>query len=166
LSVKYDLELKEERNRLEKEVFNTANIKETVEQPSSPLQRYELYIDFRFIKLNSRQTSTQSISRRSSTSSTNSSVQSPRSNGPLRAFAPESIVTSKPRLAIDKKASPLPNSKTNAPVLVRLGTIKQQDLLKKYPTTNTTKTSESSITRINSADKFRQMVLDCRETSS
>lgn len=126
------------------------------------------YIVFRFIKLNLfRQTSTtQSISRRSSTSSTNSSIQSPRSNGPLRAFVPEPVVTSKPRLAIDKKASSLPNSKINAPVLVRLGTIKQQDLLKKYPTTNTTKTSESSITRINSADKFRQMVLDCRETSS
>lgn len=146
----------------------------------------------------SRQKSTQDISRRSSTSSTTSSMLSPRSsldgvpttksirsNGPLRAFAVDPTATTKPRLSIDRKAptvstTPTTTGKTNTPVLVRLGSIKQQDLLKKIPSLNSktspsttttastksTKTSENSTARINSADKFRQMVLDCREMSS
>lgn len=139
------------------------------------------------------------MSRRSSTSSTTSSILSPRSsldgvpttksirsNGPLRAFAVDSTATTKSRLSIDRKAptvSTTPKTttttgKTNTPVLVRLGSIKQQDLLKKIPSLNSkpsttttastksTKASENSTARINSADKFRQMVLDCREMSS
>lgn len=95
--------------------------------------------------------------------------------GPLRAFATDPAVTAKPRLGIDRKGPPT----SNTPVLVRLGSINQQDLLKKYSslntatptnTTNTTtkpgKSTDSSAARINSADKFRRMVLDSRELSS
>jgi hypothetical protein len=135
----------------------------------------------------SRQTSTNDISRRSSVSSTTSSTQSPRSsqdgtttkitrsNGPLRAFATDPSTTTKPRLSIYRKVPTVPTTtKSTTPVLVRLGSIKQQDLLKKYPSLNTTTTPttkstkprETSPARINSADKFRRMVLDCRETSS
>lgn len=99
-----------------------------------------------------------------------------RSNGPLRAFATDPAATTKPRLAIDRKvpAAISTTKKTDTPVLVRLGSIKQQDLLKKYPslTTTTTTTAKStkvpdtSTTRTNSAEKFRRMVLDYREISS
>ncbi len=40
-----NLELKEERNRLEKEVFNTTNTKDSSEL-SSPLQKYKSNIFF------------------------------------------------------------------------------------------------------------------------
>ncbi len=88
------------------------------------------------------------------------------------------MTTTKPRLSIDRKVPTVPTTtttttKTNTPVLVRLGSIKQQDLLKNYPSLSTTTTTakstkapENSTTRINSADKFRRMVLDCRETSN
>jgi len=99
------------------------------------------------------------------------------SNGPLRAFAANPLATTKPRLSIDRKVSTVPTTtitKSNTPVLVRLGSIKQQDLLRKYPSLNKTTTTapkptkapEASSTRTNSADKFRQMVLDCREISN
>ncbi|CAF3432089.1 unnamed protein product [Rotaria sp. Silwood1] len=165
-------ELRDERNRLEKEIFSTTNTTDPLETSSS-LQK---------------QTSAHDTSRRSSASSLTSSIQSPRSSldeittkitpshGPLRAFATDPSTTTKPRLSIDRKVSTLPTTtaKSNTPVLVRLGSIKQQDLLKKYPSltttttnaTKSTKTRETSTTRINSADKFRQMVLDCREISN
>ncbi len=87
------------------------------------------------------------------------------------------MATTKPGLSIDRKVPTVPTTKTttksNTPVLVRLGSIKQQDLVKKYPSLNTTtataksvKAPETSTSRINSADKFRRMVLDCRETNS
>ena len=143
-------------------------------------------IDLRWRSHFSRQTSEQERHRRSSASSTGSSVQSPRSSldaiatpparamGPLRAFAADPVATTKPRLGIDRKGP----STSNTPVLVRLGSINQQDLLKKYsslntatPTNTTTttkpgKSTDTSTARINSADKFRRMVLDCRELSS
>ena len=100
-----------------------------------------------------------------------------RVNEPLRAFGADTATGSKPRLSIDRKTSILPNTipKTNAPVLVRLGSIKQDDLLKKYSSlqtstkTTTTKTalpSETNPATPGSAEKFRRMVLDCREMSS
>ncbi|CAF0736376.1 unnamed protein product [Adineta ricciae] len=157
-------ELKDERNRLEKEVFKTADVRISPE-PAKTLQR---------------QTSLQdNSSRRSSTSSTTSSrlsidsvsTKEMRSSGPLRAYAADPIGPTKPRLAIDRKAPS--KIKTDSPVLVPLGSIKQQDLLKKYPllsatttSTKSTKPSETSTTRVNSADRFRRMVLDCREISS
>ncbi|UJR27009.1 hypothetical protein I4U23_008314 [Adineta vaga] len=164
-------ELKDERNRLEKEVFKTTNIPVPLESSIS-LQR--------------QISSHDSTSRRSSASSTTSSISSTRlstesvitkdnrSSGPLRAFATDSLASSKPRLAIDRK---IPSTiKSDPPVIVRLGSIKQQDLLKKYPqltttttaatTTKSTKTSDNLDSRINSADKFRRMVLDCREVKS
>ncbi|CAF4234090.1 unnamed protein product [Rotaria sp. Silwood2] len=173
-------ELRDERNRLEKEIFHTTNTQDPLDNSSSS-QNFH------------RQTSTHDTSRRSSASSLTSSIQSPRSsldgittkttpsNGPLRAFATDPLATTKPRLSIDRKVSTVPPpsttttiSKSNTPVLVRLGSIKQQDLLKKYPsltttttnTTKSTKTRENSTTRTNSADRFRQMVLDCREMSN
>ncbi|CAF1337324.1 unnamed protein product, partial [Rotaria sordida] len=166
-------ELRDERNRLEKEIFNTTNTSAPVET-SSTLQNSH------------RQTSTHDTSRRSSASSITSLIQSPRSSldeittktihstGPLHAFATDPLTTTKPRLSIDRKVSTVSTTtagKSTTPVLVRLGSIKQQDLLKQYPsltttatnTTKPTKTRENSTTRRNSADKFRQMVLDCRE---
>jgi len=105
------------------------------------------------------------------------STKDTRSNGPLRAFATDPIIATKPRLAIDRKVpiSTSTTKKSDTPVLVRLGSIKQQDLLKKYPsltTTTTTTTAKStkvqdtSTARMNSADKFRRMVLEYREISS
>ena len=99
-----------------------------------------------------------------------------RSNGPLRAFVTDPITTTKPHLSIDRNDSKVTttSSKSNTSVLVRFGSIKQQDLLK-YPsltTTNTStptrsnKTREISKKRTSSADKFRRMVLECREMSS
>ncbi|CAF3845638.1 unnamed protein product [Rotaria magnacalcarata] len=166
-------ELRDERNRLEKEIFHTTNTPEPLEPPNS----------------SHKKTSKHGTSRRSSAASMNSPVLSPRSSldetpiqptplhGPLRAFAVDSSSTTKPGLAIDRKVStkPATTTKSNTPVLVRLGSIKQQDLLKKYPTLTTTtptnatistKTRDNSSTRANSADKFRQMVLDCREMSN
>lgn len=96
-----------------------------------------------------------------------------RVNEPLRALGTDSVTETKPRLSIDRKTSILPSTmaKSNAPVLVRLGSIKQDDLLKKYSSlqtsTKTTKPSESTTpARPGSAERFRRMVLDCREMSS
>ncbi|CAF3725007.1 unnamed protein product [Rotaria sordida] len=153
----FHLELRDERNRLEKEIFNTTNTSAPVET-SSTLQNSH------------RQTSTHDTSRRSSASSITSLIQSPRSSldeittktihstGPLRALATDPLTTTKPRLSIDRKVSTISTTtagKSTTPVLVRLGSIKQQDLLKQYPsltttatnTTKPTKTRENSTTR-------------------
>ena len=143
-------------------------------------------VDCRWNSPLTRQSSEQDRYRRSSASSTSSSLQSPRSSldaittpparptGPLRAFAADPPATTKPRLGIDRKGP----STSTTPVLLRLGSINQQDLLKKYSSLNTAtppnptttpkpgKSTESSSAPINSADKFRRMVLDCRELSS
>ena len=182
---KCHLELKDERNRLEKEVFKAAEAIISPE-PSVPLLRYHRHPIWPLTTscYFSRQTSVTDTSRRSSTCSSTSSLQSPRLSadgasskdgrfgGPLRAFANDPTVTSKPRLAIDRKAPS--TTKSDSPVLVRLGSIKQQDLLKKYPLLSTTATTaakstkppDTATSRANSADKFRRMVLDCREISS
>lgn len=100
-----------------------------------------------------------------------------RINEPLRAYGTDTASGTKPRLSIDRKTPILPNTmpKTNAPVLVRLGSIKQEDLLKKYSslqtstkttTPKTTIPSDTNTARPGSAEKFRRMVLDCREMSS
>lgn len=125
--------------------------------------------------LSNRQVSDIDRSRRSSTSSTSSSLQSPRStiemsaalpkrsNGPLRAFAGEPSTPIKPSLSIDRKVS-VNSTMTQSPVLLRLGSIKQDELLKKYPPLKTNNDRASN--PVNSAEKFRRMVLDCREMSS
>jgi hypothetical protein len=116
-----------------------------------------------------------------------SSLRSPRSsageiitpiirvNEPLCAFTSNISTLRKQRLAIDGRV-PLPSSTSNSSVVLRLGTIKHKDLLKKYPSltdtstptstmTTSNKSTDHSSTRINSADKFRRMVLDCRDTN-
>ena len=131
------LELKDERNRLEKEVFNTSHTSDaSVSSTSSP--------------------SNLSHSPRTSFDAS-AVVATTRAKGPLRALPTDPSATHKPRLSIDRKAPP--TAKSTTPVLLRLGSIKQKDLLN-YPS------ESSAAARMNSADRFRRMVLDCRDVSS
>jgi hypothetical protein len=87
-----------------------------------------------------------------------------RANRPMRAFATDVVMPSKPRLAIDKK-SPA-KAQPNQSLLLRLGSIKQQDLLQRYSSlTSNNRTDLSTTVRPSSADRFRQMVLECRNGS-
>ncbi|CAF0822110.1 unnamed protein product [Didymodactylos carnosus] len=188
-------ELKEERNRLEKEVLGSSTsggINTSIDQHTL-LNRQDSLND------NSRRSSTSSTALSSPRSSLDSTMNIRPSAQPLRAthsllsttsssnnndltpIAREPVQHRKPRLSIDKKpassvneqplaTSSRPLTTANAHVLVKLGSIKHYDLVKKYSTLSKNSSAveqpmlnEIEKTRLNGAERFRRMVLECRD---